>query len=117
VPAQVSKQAIRREVPPIVIYVVVAILVIGLGVGVYYAYNGGWKTTAMQDDYYTHNVLPLQAAKRGDRTALDAENKLRKEQGRPLLVPQAQVKRPVTDEARRLADQYRQKALAAQGGR
>ncbi len=76
---------LKVEVTPAIMIVAIAFLVIILGAGAFYAYNGGWKTDGQKDDIYKHEILPLLAAKRGDNTALDNENKLRKEHGQPLL--------------------------------
>jgi len=88
VPAKVTRdrrQNLQREAPPVLIVVAVVLLVLALGAGAFYAYNGGWKTAAQQDEDYKHNLLPLMAAKHGDMEPLEAENKLRKERGQPLL--------------------------------
>jgi hypothetical protein len=77
-----------REATPVVMIVGVAILVLALGAGGFYAFNGGWKTQSQQEQAYQHEVMPILAAKHGDKEALDAENKLRKEHGEaPLEMP------------------------------
>lgn len=78
----------QREVPQAVVIAAVVLIVIVLAAGGFYAYNGGWKTTAQQEAQYKHEFQPIMAAKHGDTEALDAENKLRKEQGQsPLVMP------------------------------
>jgi hypothetical protein len=78
----------QREAAPVLMIAAVSVLVLAMGAGVYYTYNGGWKTTGQQEEQFKHEMLPIIAAKHGDTAALDAENKLRKEQGRePLVVP------------------------------
>jgi len=91
------KQAGSKEAPLPLIIIGVVILVLVLGAGGFYAYNGGWKTSGQQDYDYQHTQLPLIAAKHGDMEAFDAENKLRKEKGQPLLELPKDPKAGVTD--------------------
>ena len=76
---------LKGEATPAIMIVAIALLVIVLSAGAFYAYNGGWKTDGQKNDIYKHEILPLLAAKRGDTEALDQENKYRKEHGQPLL--------------------------------
>src|SRR5579884_2059249 len=75
----------QAEVPPFVIGIVIAVLVLVLGAGAFYAWNGGWKTQAQLQEEGKHNSMPLWAAKHGDMAPLEAENRLRKEHGEPPL--------------------------------
>jgi flagellar basal body-associated protein FliL len=108
-PAKVARDrrpSLQREAPPVLIIVAVVLLVVALGAGAFYVYNGGWKTAAQQDEEYKHHYLPLMAAKHGDMGPLEAENKLRKEQGQPLL--------ELPKEHRQSAADVRQKLQALQ---
>src|SRR5271168_5331815 len=85
-PAKGTRDAgLRGDASPILIVVAIVFLVLGLGVGGFYFYNGGWQTQGQREEYARHNLLPIMAAKHGDKSMLDAENKLRKEQGQPAL--------------------------------
>jgi hypothetical protein len=82
-----SENTLQREAPPTLIIVGIVLLVLLLGAGGFYAYNGGWRTAAQQDETYKHEILPIMAAKHGDTQALEAENTLRKANGQaPLQV-------------------------------
>jgi hypothetical protein len=102
-----SDRAERREVPPALIVAVIALLVLGLGAGGYYAFNSGWKTDAQKDDMAKHEVVPILAAKHGDMEPLAAENKLRQRQGQaPLAMPDDKKQTSPNDPAK-LADLQR----------
>ena len=78
----------QREATPVLTIAAVGLLLLLLGAGGFYLYNGGWKTASQQDEEYKHNLLPIMAAKHGDRGPLEAENRLRKERGEaPLELP------------------------------
>lgn len=100
---------VKREIPPALIAVVGVIFLIGLAVGGFYVVNGGWQTSGMKDDMYKHEVLPILQAKHGDKSLLEAENKLRKEQGKPLLTLDDGNK-PPSPEALKAAELFKQKA-------
>lgn len=104
----------RSDAPPLLAVGAIVLLVICLGIGGFYAYNGGWKTAAQQDETYKHEMLPAIAANRGDTAPLEAENKLRKEHGEaPLVLPPDRHQK--ADESRaKLADL--QKAVDAKRG-
>lgn len=115
-PAKSAKgnKAGEREAPKALIIIAVVLIVVGLGVGGFYVANGGWRTPAQQDEYYKHNLLPILAAKHGDTEALEAENKLRKENGQaPLEMPKDKATSS-GDTRQKLAD-FRQKLLAKMG--
>ena len=81
-------RAERREVPLALIVAAIVLLILGVGAGGYYAFNGGWKTDAQKDDMAKHELLPIMAAKHGDMEPLQAENQLRQRQGQaPLAIP------------------------------
>jgi uncharacterized protein HemX len=81
-------RGLQREAPPVLLIIGLVVLVLVLGVGAFYAYNGGWKTASQQDESYKHEMLPIMAAKHGDMEPLQAENKLRQQQGQsPLELP------------------------------
>ena len=104
----------RGQASPLLAVGAIVLLVICLGIGGFYAYNGGWKTAAQQDETYKHEMLPAIAANRGDMAPLEAENKLRKEHGEaPLVLPPDRHQK--ADESRaKLADL--QKAVDAKRG-
>jgi hypothetical protein len=104
----------RRNAPPILMIIAVVLLVIGLGAGAFYVYNGGWKTAAQQNEEYKHNYLPAMAAKHGNMAAFEAENKLRKERGEPPLEMPKDKGQTAGDNQQKLADLQRQ--LAAKQG-
>jgi hypothetical protein len=85
---------------------VIVVLVLALGAGGFYAYNGGWKTASQQEEQYKHEFLPIMAAKKGDTTALEEENKLRQQRGQPLL--------QVPKDRKQMPGDYRQKLQALQ---
>ena len=83
-----SGAGLRRKAPPGLTIIAVALLVLVLCAGGFYAFNGSWKTAGQQDEEYKHNLLPLMAAKHGDMEPLEAENRYRKEHGQaPLTLP------------------------------
>jgi hypothetical protein len=96
-----------REVPPALIVAVIVLLVLGVGTGGYYAFNGGWKTDAQKDDMARHEVVPILAAKHGDMEPLEAENKLRQQQGQPLLAVPKDKKQTSPNDPSKLADLQR----------
>ncbi len=104
----------RREAPPALIIAGIVVLVLLVGVGGYYAYNGGWRTAAQQDDAYKHELLPILAAKHGDMSALEAENKLRQSRGQPKLEMPKEKHAPTVSEHQKLLD-LQQKLGARQG--
>ena len=111
-----KRAAPAREVPQPLIIAAVVLLVICLGAGAFYAYNGGWKTAAQQQEAYNHEMLPIMAAKHGDTEALDAENKLRQSRGQaPLEVPRKKERMQTEDRMQKLAEL--QKKLGAGQGR
>jgi hypothetical protein len=79
------KEIGRQEASPVVMVIGIVILVLVLGAGGFYAFNGGWKTSGQQEYEYQHDTLPIYAAQHGNKEAFDAENKLRKEHGQPPL--------------------------------
>jgi hypothetical protein len=88
VPSKRKPDPEPREVPPFVIIAAIAVLVLALGAGGWYVFNGGWKTAGQQDEAYKHELLPIIAAKHGDSAPLEAENALRRQQGQaPLVIP------------------------------
>ncbi len=93
-----------KDAPPILTIIAVVILVLILGAGGFYAFNGGWKTAGQQDDDYKHNLLPLMAAKKGDKGPLEEENKLRKAKGQPLLELPADKEKTAGDAAQSLGE-------------
>jgi len=103
-PAKNTRDREPREVPPALIIVAIVVLVIAVGAGGFYAYNGGWKTAAQQDDAYKHELLPIMAAKHGDTTALEAENRLRREHGQAPLVMPKDKKESAVDNRQKLLD-------------
>ena len=113
-PGKGNGAGLRREAPPVLMIIGVVLLVIVLGAGGFFAYNGGWKTAGQQDEEYKHNFLPIMAAKHGDMTAFEAENKLRKERGQPLLEMPKDKSQTAGDNRQQLADL--QKQLAAKQG-
>ncbi len=113
-PGKDNNKGLKGEAPPVLMIVAVVLLVIGLGVGGFYVYNGGWKTAAQQDEDYKHNYLPIMAAKHGDMEAFEAENKLRKEHGQPLLEMPKDKSQTAGDNQQKLAD-LRKQLEAKQG--
>ena len=104
----------KREVPPFVVIAGIVVLVLAVGAGGYYAFNGGWKTASQQDDVYKHEIMPIMAAKHGDKEAFEAENKLRKEHGQaPLEMPKDR-QQTLDKNRQKLADL--QKLLGAKQG-
>jgi hypothetical protein len=99
----------EMNVPAGAIWVVIVLLVIALGAAGWYAFNGGWKTEAQKDEVYYHQMLPLLAAGHGDMEPLEAENKLRKQKGQPLLVFTPRGSRPVSAEAKAKAEEFKKK--------
>ena len=95
--------------------VAVVFLVMALGGGAFYTFNGGWKTAAQQDEEYKHTLLPIMAAKHGDNGPLEAENRLRKEHGQPPLEMPKDKQQTMTDNRQKLADL--QKQLESRQGR
>jgi len=85
------------------------VLVIALGIGVFYIVNGGWKTAGQKQDDYYHRFLPLQAAAHGDMEPLNKENELRKKNGQPLLVYKSIDSAPPSAEGLRLAEEFQKK--------
>ena len=109
-----QENKLQRETPPVLMILGVIVLVFDLGAGVFYIYNGGWKTAAQQDEAYKHEMLPILAAKHGEMAPLEAENKLRKEQGQsPLELPKDRQKM-ATDNHQKLEEL--QKQLGARQG-
>lgn len=85
----------QREAPPVLIIAAIVVLIAALGAGAFYVYNGGWKTAAQQEAQYKHEMLPIMAAKHGDTEALQAENRLRQQQGQaPLEMPKERKQLP-----------------------
>ncbi len=80
-----GSERLRSDIPPVFIGIAVVLLLLVVGAGAFYVYNGGWKTASQQQEDYKHNLLPIMAAKHGDMRPLEAENKLRKERGEPPL--------------------------------
>ena len=76
---------LKQNASPVVTIVLIILLMIGLGAGAFYAYNGGWKTRAQKEEEFKHVWGPIMAAKRGMPEALDKENAYRKEHGQELL--------------------------------
>jgi len=77
---------LNREAPPALIVIAIISVVLAVGAGGFYFYNGNsWQTQGQREDYARHNLRPIMAAKHGDKTLLDAENTLRKEHGQPPL--------------------------------
>jgi hypothetical protein len=74
-----------KEIPPVFLALAAAVVLMLVGLGGYYVYNGGWKTQGQLHDEYVHQNLPLIAAKHGDMDAFNAENALRRKNGQPLL--------------------------------
>ena len=106
----------EREAPPAFMIAGLVVVVLAIGAGAFYAFNGGWKTSGQQDYEYQHNVMPLMAAKHGDKSALDAENKYRKEHGQPPLVMPNDMKAGVTNDPsafKKLQDELKAKGAGA----
>ena len=103
-----------KEASPAIIIGAVVVLVVFLAAGGFYAYNGGWKTQGQLEDEGKHNSVPLQAAKHGNMAPLEAENKLRKERGEPLLELPKDRRQNATDSADQLA-KLRQQLESKQG--
>ena len=114
--ARASKTgAPKREVPQAVIIACIVVLVLILGAGGFYAYNGGWKTAGQQKEAYEHEMMPIMAAKHGDNQPLEEENKLRQQRGQaPLQMPKGK-KEGSKDFSQKLAD-LQQKLRAGSGG-
>jgi hypothetical protein len=111
----VGQREPKREAPPVLLIAAVVVLVMALGAGVFYTFNGGWKTAGQQDEEYKHNLLPIMAAKHGDTGPLEAENRLRKEHGQPPLEMPKDRQQTATDNRQKLADL--QKQLEARQGK
>ncbi len=105
---------LQGNATPAIMIVAIAFLVIVLGAGAFYAYNGGWKTDGQKDEIYKHEILPLLAAKRGDTEALDAENKLRKEHGQ-LLLEVPHDRNQIADDNKQKLQDLQQKLNAMKG--
>lgn len=106
-PSKRSSQGVgSREAPPALVIGAIVVLVLALAAGGFYAYNGGWKTAGQQEQQYKHEFLPIMAAKHGDTTALEEENKLRQQRGQPLL--------EMPKERKQMPADYRQKLQALQ---
>jgi hypothetical protein len=87
-PAKSKSDRERPEIPQAAIVAVIVVLVLALGAGGWFAFNGGWQTDAQKDAQAKHEFIPILAAKHGDMEPLEAENRLRKQQGQaPLPVP------------------------------
>jgi hypothetical protein len=102
----------RREASPVVMIIGVVILILALGAGGFYAFNGGWKTSSQQDYQYQHELMPIMAAKHGNTEALDAENQVRKQRGDvPLKMPKDNKSSAVDNAGslQKLQDQLRAK--------
>jgi hypothetical protein len=100
----------QREAPPVVMIVGVLVLVLALGAGGFWVFNGGWKTSGQQQYEYQHETLPIYAAKHGNKEAFDAENKLRKEHGEaPLEMPKEKKAMNDPDAFKKLQDQLKAK--------
>ena len=95
---------LQAEAPVVLMIAAVVLLVIGLGTGAFYAYNGGWKTAGQKADEYTHYYGPIMAAKHGDMGPFEAENKLRKEHGQPLLEMPKDKGQVAADTRQKVAD-------------
>ncbi len=97
----------RREIPPAVIVAAIVLLVLAVGAGGYYAFNSGWQTDAQKDSMAKHEVIPIMAAKHGDTEPLQAENRLRQQQGQPLLVMPKDKKQSSPNDPSKLAELQR----------
>jgi len=84
-----SDNGLRREAPPALIAVALLLVLAGVGAGIFYFVNGGWKTEGQKMDSFYHEFLPLEQYSRGNKDLLIKENELRKKEGRELLVPPA----------------------------
>ena len=99
--------SLQREAPPALMIIAIVVLVLILGIGGFYAYNGGWKTASQQDEAYKHEMLPVMAAKHGDTEALEAENKLRKQNGQAPLVVEKEKRSMTESDHQKLQDLQR----------
>jgi hypothetical protein len=89
-----------REIPPALIVTAIVMLVLVLGTGGWYAFNGGWLSDGQKDEKFKHEMMPIMAAKHGDTELLDAENKLRKKNGQaPLAMPDDKKSKSPNDPA------------------
>jgi len=103
-PKSTKGPALKREAPMALIIAAGIVLLLAIGAGAFYAFNGGWKTAGQQAEDYKHEFQPIMAAKHGDTTALDAENKARTARGQaPLEMPK---------DRKELQGDYRQKLQA-----
>lgn len=105
-----SKQGskLQQEAPPILMIIGVVVLVIALGLGGFYAFNGGWKTASQQDEQYKHEMLPILAAKHGNMDPLNAENKLRAQHGQAPLEMPKDKQQMATDNRQKLQELQKQ---------
>ena len=108
----VKESGLRRELPPAVLVVVLVLGFLGIGAGIFHMVNGGWDTPAQKEYKLKHVFYPLMALRHGDRTRFDAENALRKKEGRDLLVEPVSHQLDRTTQQRIMEDD-RKKAMAA----
>ncbi|HZO87273.1 MAG TPA: hypothetical protein VFB38_02970 [Chthonomonadaceae bacterium] len=80
-----AASGLRREAPIGWIIAAAIGLVIALGAGGFYVYNGGWETQAQKQARFQHEIFPVRAARQGMMGPLEAENRRRRERGEPLL--------------------------------
>jgi len=113
-----NARGLKREASPLVIGVALLVVLLGIGTGVYYLANNGWRTQAQKDAFLYHDYLPLKALQHGDRGPFDAENALRKREGKPPLVDDMNKPVRTRDEEVKLGEDNlkRAKALEAAGG-
>lgn len=87
-----------------------AVVAICVGAGIVYVANDGWP--GQKKAWAQHEFYPLFQLRHGNRQPFDAENALRKREGRPLLIDPDTLRKPPEERAH-LAAEARQKAIAA----
>ena len=114
-PAKSSRAKVpAKEVPQALVIAGIVVLVLILAAGGFYAYNGGWKTAGQKDEAFKHEMLPIIAAKHGDKELLDQENKARQQRGQsPLEMPRDKKESP-KDFSKKLSE-LQQKLRGSQG--
>jgi len=110
-----KKGSLGREVSPGIIAVVGVLLLLVIGGGVYYFVNNGWDTPAQKEYKLEHEYYPLKALAHGDHSLFDAENALRRKEGKPLLVDDKNAPVRSSQDDAKIREENRKKALAAGG--